>query len=124
MSDHPGSARIARASILGVAAGVVSGLFGVGGGVLVVPGLAIWMGLDQKRAAATSLATIVASAGAALVLFGAADSVDWDSALYLLAGAVVGAWLGTRLLDRVPMAVLTWVFAGLMLVAATRLAFG
>jgi len=124
MSPASRGAKTLRAGALGVFAGVVSGLFGVGGGVIAVPGLVLWMGLDQRRASATSLATIVASAGAALLLFGTASSVDWTAAGYLLIGAVVGAWVGARFLDRVPTAVLTWTFAGLMLVAAARLAFG
>ena len=110
-----------RPLLIGFIAGVVSGLFGVGGGVIVVPGLVLWMGLDQRRAAATSLATIVTSAGAALVLFGRESAVDWASALYLLIGATVGAWLAARGLHRVPIAVLTWAFAALMLVSAARL---
>ena len=124
MSPASNGAKTLRAGALGVLAGVVSGLFGVGGGVVVVPGLVLWMGLDQRRASATSLATIVASAGAALLLFGAASAVDWAAAGYLLIGSVVGAWVGARFLDRVPARVLTWTFASLMLVAAIRLAFG
>lgn len=124
MSAASSGAESLRASALGVVAGVVSGLFGVGGGVVVVPGLVMWMGLDQRRASATSLATIVASAGAALVLFGRAAAVDWSAAAYLLVGAVAGAWIGARFLDKVPAAGLTWAFAVLMLVAAARLAFG
>lgn len=111
-----------RAVFVGVLAGSVSGLFGVGGGVVVVPGLVVWMGLDQRRAAATSLATIVVSAGVALLLFGSASAVQWSSAAYLLIGALVGAWGGARFLDRISGGVLTWLFAGLMLVAALRLA--
>lgn len=106
---------------MGVVAGVVSGLFGVGGGVIVVPGLVLWMGLEQRRAAATSLATIAASAGAALFLFGRASSVDWEAAVYLLVGSAVGASVGARYLDRIPGAWLTWTFATLMVVAAGRL---
>ncbi|MCP3975000.1 MAG: TSUP family transporter [bacterium] len=110
-----------RGLIVGAVAGVVSGLFGVGGGVIVVPGLVLWMGLDQRRAAATSLATIAASAGAALVLFGRASSVDWGAAAYLLIGSAVGATLGARYLDRIPGNWLAWGFAALMLIAAGRL---
>ncbi|NND03284.1 MAG: sulfite exporter TauE/SafE family protein [Acidimicrobiia bacterium] len=124
MSPRPSANESVRAAILGVFAGVVSGLFGVGGGVVVVPGLVLWVGLDQRRASATSLATIVASAGAALLLFGAASSVDWIAAGYLLIGAVFGAWVGARFLDRVPANLLTWTFAALMLAAAARLGFG
>ena len=124
MSPSLVPAQAVRAALIGGFAGVVSGLFGVGGGVIVVPGLVLWLGLDQRRASATSLATIAASAGAALILFGSSGSVEWDSALYLLMGATVGAWLGARFLDRVPASTLTWTFAGLMLLAAGRLAYG
>lgn len=111
-----------RSVTLGVVAGVVSGLFGVGGGVIVVPGLVLWMGLDQRRAAATSLATITVSAATALILFGRASAVDWPAAGYLLIGAAIGVRLAARYLDRIPSTWLTWIFATLMLLAAVRLA--
>jgi len=110
-----------RIFTLGVVAGVVSGLFGVGGGVVVVPGLVLWMGLDQRSAAATSLATITVTAAAAVVLFGRADSVDWPAAGYLLIGSAVGAWFAARHLDRVPRNWLSWLFAALLIGAAARL---
>lgn len=115
---------ISKTLLLGAFAGAVSGLFGVGGGVIVVPGLVLLLGLGQKPAAATSLATIIASAGAAVILFGRASAVDWVAAGYLLIGAVAGAWIGARVLDRISSGALTWTFAGLMLVAAARLAAG
>jgi uncharacterized membrane protein YfcA len=111
-----------RAPLIGIVAGVVSGLFGVGGGVVVVPGLVLWMGLDQRKAAATSLATIAASAGAALVVFGRSSAVDWSAAGLLLVGATAGSWWAARSLHRVSTRTLTWAFAALMLIAAARLA--
>lgn len=111
-----------RSVSLGVVAGVISGLFGVGGGVIVVPGLVLWMGLDQRRAAATSLATITVSAATAVVLFGRASAVDWPAAGYLLIGTAAGVRLAARYLDRIPSSWLTWIFASLMLLAAARLA--
>lgn len=110
-----------RVLVLGIAAGAISGLFGVGGGVIVVPGLVIWMGLDQRRAAATSLATITATALAAVVLFGNAEAVDWGDAGFLLIGSAAGARLGARYLDLIPAKWLSWGFAGLMVIAAARL---
>lgn len=124
MPAAPPISIVLKTLLLGAFAGIVSGLFGVGGGVVVVPGLVLLVGLDQKPAAATSLATIVASAGAAVILFGRASAVDWDSAGYLLVGALVGAWIGVKALDRISSAALTWTFAALMLVAAGRLAVG
>ena len=54
-----------RALAIGVVAGFASGLLGIGGGVIVVPGLVLLLQMDQYRAAATSVATIVVSASAA-----------------------------------------------------------
>lgn len=106
---------------IGVAAGFVGGLFGVGGGVIVVPGLILFLGIDQIRASATSTATIAAAAAGALVLFGSESAVDLTAAGWLVAGAVVGAALGARYVDRVPTVWLTRGFAALMLIAAVRM---
>ncbi len=110
-----------RAAGLGLAAGFVGGLFGVGGGVVVVPGLVLWLGLAQHRAHATSVAAIVASASAALVPFALDGEVDWPAALALFAGAGVGAYGGARLIARIPEVWLARAFVALMAVAAVRL---
>ncbi len=110
-----------RAAGLGIAAGFVGGLFGVGGGVVVVPGLVLWLGMAQHRAHATSVAAIVASASASLAPFAVTGEVDWPAAAALFAGAGVGAYLGARLIARIPAIWLTRAFVGLMVVAAARL---
>lgn len=110
-----------RAAGLGLAAGFVGGLFGVGGGVVVVPGLVLWLQMAQARAHATSLAAIVASASAALVPFALDGEVDWFAALALFGGAGVGAFTGARLMGRIPERWLARAFVALMIVAAVRL---
>ena len=111
-----------RAVALGVVAGIVGGLFGVGGGVIVVPGLVLWLGFDQHRASGTSVATIIASAGAALLTFAGDGSVDWGAAAIITIGAVGGAAIGTRILHRIPATTLRRAFAVLLMVAAVRMA--
>lgn len=91
-----------QGAILGLAAGVIGGLFGVGGGLLVVPGLVLWLHFEQRRASATSLATIVASATAAMTRFAANGSVEFDTAAVIFIGAGVGAVVGARLSGRIP----------------------
>lgn len=113
---------IPRAIALGLLAGVVGGLFGVGGGIIVVPGLVLWLGFSQHKAAGTSVATIIASAGAALISFAIDGSVDWGAAGLVTMGAVVGAAIGTRILHLIPAQVLTRAFSVLLLVAALRMA--
>lgn len=112
------------APVLGVAAGVVSGLFGVGGGIIVVPGLVIALNFPQRRASGTSMATIVASAAAAVVVFAVNHQVDWPAAGWLGAGSIAGAWLGARYLDHVPERWLTIAFVVLLLLSALRLGIG
>ncbi len=110
-----------RAVVLGLVAGFVSGMFGVGGGVIMVPGLVLWMSLDQRTASGTSTATIVASSAAAALLFGAEGAVDWGAAAWIFVGAGVGAGIGARNLARIPERWLTGVFTATMVVAAVRL---
>jgi uncharacterized membrane protein YfcA len=110
-----------RAVAIGLVAGAFGGMFGVGGGVIAVPGLILWLGLDQYHAAGTSLAAIVASSAAALVAFAFDDAVDWGAAVVLFAGSGIGAWLGARYVTRVPQHVLVGTFSVLVAVAAVRL---
>ena len=110
-----------RAIALGLVAGVVGGMFGVGGGIVVVPGLVLWLGFTQHRASGTSVATIIASAGAALLPFAIDGSVDWLAAGAITLGAIAGAALGARLLHLIPAKALTRAFSALLLVAALRM---
>ena len=112
-----------KAGLVGLVAGFLSGLLGIGGGVIVVPGLVLLVGLDQYSAAATSVATIVLTASAALLAFGIGGSVDWPIAAVVLAGAVTGAWAGARYMHKVPEHVLAGVFTLVMTVAAIRMFF-
>lgn len=119
---RPVTVPASRAVALGLIAGLVGGLFGIGGGVIVVPGLVLGLGFDQHRASGTSVATIVASAGAALITFAGDGSVDWRAAAVITAGAVSGAAIGARILHRIPAATLRWVFAIVLVAAAFRMA--
>lgn len=107
---------------IGVAAGLFSGAFGVGGGILMVPLLIALAGMDQRRASATSLLAIVPTSvvGCAGYLFG--EGVDGVAAALVAPGAIVGAFLGATLLRRLPLRVLTWAFVVLLLAVALRTA--
>jgi hypothetical protein len=110
--------------IVGLAAGLLSGIFGVGGGVLIVPGLMWVVAMEQKRAHGTSLAAVLPIAVTGLVTYLAYDNVDWWSAACLVVGALPGALLGTKWLATVNKKVLTWMFIAVALASAVRLFFG
>jgi uncharacterized protein len=113
-----------RAAGVGVAAGILSGLFGVGGGLIMVPLLVAWFALDQRRASATSLLAIVPIATASASGYALNGNVDLAAGLLLLIGGVVGGQLGTRMLPRTPIAALQLWFGILSLATAARLVFG
>lgn len=115
------TATIVLALVLGFGAGALSGLFGVGGGILFVPTLALVVGLDQLGAQATSLAAMIP-----VVAFGAwqqhqAGNVRWRDGIALglvsIVGVVGGAALATSLDDDL----LRNLFAGFLLVVAAQL---
>jgi hypothetical protein len=112
---------LTRAAIVGLGAGAVSGLFGVGGGILIVPGLILVMHMEQRLAHGTSLAAVLPISVASLVGYLADGKVDWAVALPLSAGAVAGALVGTKLLHVLPHRATGFGFVGVILVTAVRL---
>jgi uncharacterized membrane protein YfcA len=106
---------------VGLLAGFLSGVFGVGGGILLVPGFVLLLEMEQRLAHGTSLAAILPIAVAGVVGYAAHGSVDLPAAALLALGAAGGAVVGTRLLDRLPFAALRLAFGVLMIAAAIRL---
>lgn len=99
---------------VGLLAGLLSGLFGVGGGTVIVPLLVLLLGFDQRRAAGTSLAAIVPTAAVGVISYAVSGSVAWIPAIILAATAVLGAQIGTWLLPRVSQTALRWAFVGFL----------
>ncbi|MDE0115627.1 MAG: sulfite exporter TauE/SafE family protein [bacterium] len=105
---------------VGVATGFLSGLFGVGGGILMVPCLVLLLGIEQRRAHGTSLGAMVLISASALGGFLLDGSVAWAPGLLIFAGSSVGVTVGTSLLDHLPVRSLRIGFALLLLVTAVR----
>lgn len=95
--------------------GVASGLFGIGGGVLLVPFLALFFSFGQHRAQGTSLIALIPPTGLlAFLAYAKADYVSWKSGLLLIPGVFVGGILGGWLAKRLQPKRMRQVFAGLM----------
>jgi len=116
------SVKFSHAVIVGLAAGLLGGLFGVGGGLIIVPGLVSLAGMDRRLAHGTSLAATLPIAAASLITYVTHGNVDWAIALFLAIGAIVGAIVGTTLLHIIPKNVLIVIFVITVLATATRLA--
>jgi uncharacterized membrane protein YfcA len=117
------SARVVRVVSVGLVAGFLSGLFGVGGGILIVPALVLLLGFDQRLAHGTSLAAVLPIAISSLASYAIADEVDWAFGALLAVGAVAGAVIGTHILHRLPHDALAFAFAVLLAATAIRLLF-
>ncbi len=107
---------------IGVGGGLLSGLLGVGGGVIMVPLLVLWAGYRQRDAHALSLGAIIPISIAGILTFGIAGRVHWLDAIALALGAVVGARLGAGLLARSDERMLKIVFGCFLVVAAVAMA--
>jgi hypothetical protein len=122
-TDRPVAARreMLQALVVGLLAGLLSGLFGVGGGILIVPGLVFVARMGQRLAHGTSLAAIVPIAASAVVGYLLDDEVDGAAALCVAAGAMAGALAGTKALHVLPQRALRLGFAAVLLATAIRL---
>ena len=113
----------ALAILLGLAAGVLAGLFGVGGGILFVPTLTLVLGLTQIHAEATSLLAILPTAAVGAWRQQRYGNVRWRSALILGLAAIAGVEAGVQIAEQLPQDTLRRLFGVLMLIVAAQVAF-
>ncbi len=109
-------------AVIGLAGGILSGLFGIGGGLVIVPGLILLAGFPIAKAAGTSLAALLLPVG----LFGAleyyrAGQVDLRAAAIIAVGLLVGAYLGARIGTSLDPAIAQRAFGIFLLVVGARL---
>jgi len=112
---------VARLLAIGLAAGVFSALFGVGGGIVIVPLLVTVAGFDGRRATGTSLAAIGITAGAGALVYGLHGDVKVGSAALIGLPAALGAVLGVALQQRLPTRTLTIGFSLFLTAVGIRL---
>lgn len=115
------SGRPARLAAIATLAGVFSGLFGIGGGSIIVPLLILWMGYGEREATGTSLAAIGLIAGLAAGAHALYGNVDALAALLIGMPAVGGVLAGTALQQRIPERAVSGVFALLLVASAVVL---
>lgn len=108
-------------ALIGLAAGLLSGLFGIGGGVVIVPLLIGLAGFSITQAAGTSLAALLLPVGAlGAWQYWQSGAVDLRAALLLAVGLLIGAYLGARLGVSLPPATVQRAFGALLVVVGLR----
>ena len=112
-----------RLAAIATAAGAFSGLFGVGGGTIIVPLLVLWMGYEHREATGTSLAAIAVIGALAAAVHGLYGNVDLGKGLLVAAPAVAGVLVGTALQQRLSEKTVAGAFVVLLVVSAAVLVF-
>lgn len=111
--------------LIGIAAGVLSGFVGVGGGIIIVPALMWMLGFTQQQATGTSLAVLLLPVGILAVMnFYKAGHIDIKAAVVISVAFVLGGWFGSKASLTLPADVVRKIFAGVMIIAALKLLFG
>jgi uncharacterized protein len=117
------SARLVRLAVIGTAAGFFSGLFGVGGGTVIVPLLILWLGYGEREATGTSLMAILVIAAAGAVVQSFYGNVHPLKAAIVGIPAIAGVALGAAFQQRIPERAVAIAFAVLLVVSAALLIF-
>lgn len=108
--------------IVGILAGLLSGLIGIGGGILIVPGLVFGMGMSQHRAQGTSLAALLLPIGIfATMEYYKAGNVDIKIALILAVCIAVFAYFGAQLANHLSEVAVRRIFACVLVAVAIKL---
>lgn len=112
-----------KKGLIGLVTGFANGLFGSGGGTIVVPAMERFLGLEEHKAHATAIAIILPLSILSLIIYLWKTGLGevWNIALWASAGGLVGGVVGARLLSRVSGLWLHRIFGAFMLAAAVRL---
>jgi len=116
---------IITAAIVGITAGLLGALCGVGGGIVMVPAFVTALGFEQKKAVATSLAVIVIIALVSTVNNSRqSDLIDWKVVGITAAAAALAAWFGTDLMHKLSNQHLTKLFGIVLLIFGAKMLIG
>lgn len=110
-----------RFSGAGFVVGVLSGLLGVGGGIFLVPIMVTYFNITQHVAQATSMAIVIPTALISSIIYGFHGNVDIQLAINLIAGSILGASIGARIMKRIPAIRLKQLFAILLILVGIRM---
>lgn len=110
-------------AIGGIAAGFLNGLFGSGGGTVIVPFMEEFLKVDEQKSHATAIIIIFGFTIVSLFFYGGKNYLDWKLALMVSAGGVVGGFVGAKLLAKLSGSIIRKIFGAFMVAAAVRMVF-
>ncbi len=105
----------------GVVAGFLNGLFGSGGGTVIVPFMEECLKVEERKSHATAILIILGFTMVSLFFYGSKQFLDWKLALLVSCGGVVGGFIGAKVLSRLSGGAIRKIFGAFMVVAAIRM---
>ncbi|WP_429083287.1 sulfite exporter TauE/SafE family protein [Brassicibacter mesophilus] len=108
---------------IGFVTGIVNGLFGSGGGTIVVPAMIFLLGVEDHKAHATAISIILPLTIISTYIYFRHGILDLRPALLVTIGGVLGSFIGAKLLNKIPCNILRKIFGVFMIIAAIRMVF-
>ena len=109
--------------IIGILAGITCGLFATGGGMILVPSFVYLLGINPKRARATSLCCMLAMVIASSIFYYQKNYINWEIGILCAIGGIIGGYAGAKLLKKVPDYILKIAFICFLIYASYSLIF-
>lgn len=111
-------------ALIGIAAGILGGMVGVGGGIIIVPALVFFLGFTQKMAQGTSLGILLLPVGIlGVIQYYKQGYIDMKVVVVISLGFLIGSFLGSKIALSLPQETVKKVFAGLMIIVAVKMLF-
>lgn len=110
--------------VIGLIAGIVSGLIGIGGAIVMVPGMTLFIGLSQHMASATSLAVVIPGAMVSTAVYHSFGQLDLSLTALFAIGGVAGSFVGSSLMPHIRAIVLKRIWAVVALLMAIKMGMG
>ncbi|WP_081627924.1 sulfite exporter TauE/SafE family protein [Caldisalinibacter kiritimatiensis] len=110
-----------KLAAIGLTTGIVNGLFGSGGGTIIVPALIFIIGLEEHKAHATAISIILPLTLVSTIIYFRRGILRLDIALPVILGGVIGGFVGAKILNRIPNNILRKIFGIFMIIAAIKL---
>lgn len=106
---------------LGLVTGLVNGLFGSGGGTIIVPALVIFLGLEDYKAHATAISIILPLSIISTIVYFINKTISFKVAIMVMLGGLLGSYIGAKILNKIPLNILRKIFGSVIIYTAIRM---
>lgn len=113
--------RYVKYALIGFVTGAANGLFGSGGGTIAVPAMILLLGAEEHKAHATAISIILPLTLMSVFFYVFNSHIDWPLTIKVVAGGLVGGYVGARLLGKCPKNLLSRIFGAFMIFAGIRM---